>query len=99
MYKRQVHYGYNNVPAEFKKASDAIGGDTFEDRSKIQYIDELDENDNVNVRLNELEKYYDTNLVKPEVEWRADGTVLLTICLLYTSSPLAKARSEGRNRH
>lgn len=41
----------------------------------------MDENDNVNVRLNELEKYYDTNLVKPEVEWRADGTVLLTIFL------------------
>lgn len=76
-----VHFGYNNVPTEFEKASDAIGGDTFEDRSKIQYIDELDEHDNVNVRLNEVEKYYDTNLVKPEVEWRADGTVLLSIFL------------------
>jgi D-ornithine 4,5-aminomutase subunit beta len=76
-----VHYGYNNIPPEFEKASDAIGGDTFEDRSKIQYIDELDENDNVNVRLKDLEKYYDTNLVKPEVEWRADGTVLLSIFL------------------
>ena len=76
-----VHYGYNNIPKEFKKASDAIGGDTFEDHSKIIYIDELDENDNVNVRLKEAEKYYDTNLVKPEVEWRADGTVLLSIFL------------------
>ncbi len=53
-----VHYGYNNIPKEFKKASDAIGGDTFEDRSKIIYIDELDENDNVNIRLKEVEKYY-----------------------------------------
>ncbi|WP_312699373.1 OAM dimerization domain-containing protein, partial [Sedimentibacter sp.] len=76
-----VHYGYNNIPAEFEKASDAIGGDTFEDRSKIQYVDELDENDNVNVRLEETKKYYDTNLVKPEVEWRADGTVLLSVFL------------------
>ncbi|MBP1926203.1 D-ornithine 4,5-aminomutase subunit beta [Sedimentibacter acidaminivorans] len=76
-----VHYGYNNIPKQFKKASDAIGGDTFEDRSKIVYIDELDENDNVNKRLEESEKYYDTNLVKPEVEWRADGTVLLSIFL------------------
>ncbi len=76
-----VHYGYNNIPKQFAKASDAIGGDTFEDRSKIQYIDELDEHDNVNVRLKEVEKYYDTNLVKPEVEWRADGTVLLSIFL------------------
>ncbi len=76
-----VHYGYNNVPKEFAKASDAIGGDTFEDRSKIVYIDELDENDNVNVRLAETEKYYNTNLVKPEVEWRADGVVATTLFL------------------
>lgn len=76
-----VHYGYNNIPKQFAKASDAIGGDTFEDRSKIIYIDELDENDNVNKRLEEVEKYYNTNLVKPEVEWRADGTVLLSIFL------------------
>jgi len=76
-----VHFGYNNIPKQFKKASDAIGGDTFEDHSKIIYIDELDENDNVNKRLEEVDKYYDTNLVKPEVEWRADGTVLLSIFL------------------
>lgn len=76
-----VHYGYNNIPKQFKKASDAIGGDTFEDHSKIIYIDELDENDNVNKRLEEVDKYYDSNLVKPEVEWRADGTVLLSIFL------------------
>ncbi len=76
-----VHYGYNNIPKQFTKASDAIGGDTFEDRSKIQYIDELDEFDNVNKRLEENAKYYDTNLVKPEVEWRADGTILLNIFL------------------
>ncbi|MHB1393151.1 MAG: D-ornithine 4,5-aminomutase subunit OraE [Clostridia bacterium] len=77
-----VHYGYNNIPAELNgKASAAIGGDTFEDPSKIQFIDELDEFDNVNTRLKEVEKYYDTNLVKPEVEWRADGIVATTIFL------------------
>ncbi|MDF2676279.1 MAG: Sbm3 [Bacillota bacterium] len=76
-----VHYGYNNIPKQFTKASDAIGGDTFEDRSKIVYIDELDEFDNVNKRLEENAKYYDTNLVKPEVEWRADGTILMNIFL------------------
>ncbi|MGB7604210.1 MAG: D-ornithine 4,5-aminomutase subunit OraE [Lutisporaceae bacterium] len=76
-----VHYGYNNVPKEFKKASDAIGGDTFEDRTKIIYIDELDENDNVNVRLKEVEKYTNTSIVKPEVEWKADGVVVTTIFL------------------
>jgi D-ornithine 4,5-aminomutase subunit beta len=76
-----VHYGDNNIPAEFKNASDAIGGDTFEDRSKIIYIDELDEHDNVNVRLKEVEKYTNTSVVKPEVEWKADGVVATTIFL------------------
>lgn len=76
-----VHYGYNNIPKEFEKASDAINGDTFEDRSKIIYIDELDEFDNVEKRLEAVEKYYDTNIIKPEVEWKADGIVLTTIFL------------------
>ncbi|HYF82763.1 MAG TPA: D-ornithine 4,5-aminomutase subunit OraE [Clostridia bacterium] len=76
-----VHYGYNNIPAELKKASDAIGGDTFEDPSKIIYVDELDEYDNVNTRLKDLDKYYESDVVKPEVEWRADGVVSTTIFL------------------
>lgn len=76
-----VHYGYNCIPEVLEKASDAIGGDTFEDPSKIIYIDELDEFDNVNVRIEELEEYFDTNIVKPEVEWRADGIVAVTIFL------------------
>ncbi len=76
-----VHYGYNNVPDGFEKPSDAIGGDTFEDRSKIIYIDELDEEDNVENRLKEVEKYFNSNIVKPEVEWTADGIVSATIFL------------------
>jgi D-ornithine 4,5-aminomutase subunit beta len=76
-----VHYGDNNIPKEFTKASDAIGGDTFEDRTKIIYIDELDEHDNVNTRLKDVEKYTNTNIVKPEVEWKADGVVAITIFL------------------
>jgi D-ornithine 4,5-aminomutase subunit beta len=76
-----VHYGYNNVPEEFVNASDAIKGDTFEDRSKIQYIDELDETDNVNTRLKETEKYDDPKTLRPEVEWKADGILSTTIFL------------------
>ena len=76
-----AHYGYNCVPEEFEKPSDAIGGDTLDDPSKIIYIDELDEFDNVNVRLEEVDKYYDSSLVKPEVEWRADGVVAITLFL------------------
>jgi len=76
-----VHYGYNSIPKQFTKASDAIGGDSFEDRSKIQYIDELDEIDNVNTRLKEVEKYDNPKILKPEVEWKADGIVSTTIFL------------------
>lgn len=76
-----AHYGYNNVPKQFKNPSDAINKDTLEDRDKIIYIDELDENDNVNKRLDEVEKYIDSNLMKPEVEWRADGVVSITLFL------------------
>jgi D-ornithine 4,5-aminomutase subunit beta len=77
-----AHYGYNNVPAEFDCPSDAIGGDTFADPTKIQFIDELDENDNVNVRLDELSKYDEhPNLIRPEVEFRSDGVIVLTLLL------------------
>ncbi len=48
---------------------------------KIVYIDELDENDNCNVRMDEKEKYRNTNLLKPEVEWLADGTVVVEFFL------------------
>jgi len=78
-----AHFGYNNVaqyggdPAD---PSALIGGCTFEDRSKIVYIDELDE-DNVNNRMAENAKYRNSTIVKPEMEWLADGTVMLTMCI------------------
>ncbi|MCL2008874.1 MAG: D-ornithine 4,5-aminomutase subunit OraE, partial [Treponema sp.] len=78
-----VHYGYNNIPKQFKCASDAIGGDTFKDRSKIIYIDELDEFDNVNTRLAEVSKYFDSALIKPEVEWAAGGEIKNTNSLFF----------------
>lgn len=77
-----VHYGNNNIPEEFKSASEAIDGDTFEIPEKIIFIDELDEVDNVNTRLEEKKKYYDNpNIVRPEVEWMADGVVVVTLFL------------------
>lgn len=78
------HYGYNNTMqygVENENAAQLIGGSTFEDRSKIQYIDELDPVDNVNTRLAEKEAYRNTNMIMPEVEWLADGTVQLEILL------------------
>ncbi|MFV0517105.1 MAG: D-ornithine 4,5-aminomutase subunit OraE [Aminipila sp.] len=78
-----AHFGYNNV-AQYggnpENPSELIGGCTFEDRSKIVYIDELDE-DNVNNRMAETAKYRNSSIVKPEMEWLADGTVMLTMCI------------------
>ncbi|XFA98831.1 D-ornithine 4,5-aminomutase subunit OraE [Candidatus Izemoplasma sp. B36] len=91
-----AHFGYNNVKQyglkESDNPSDLINGSTFEDRSKIIYIDELDENDNVNQRMAETEKYRNSNLVKPEVEWLADGTVVIDLTLP-TSVKYAEAAS------
>ena len=77
-----AHFGQNNVEqygGDPKNPSALIGGCTFEDRSKIVYIDELDEVDNVNVRMKEVEKYRHSTLVKPEMEWMADGIIMLNM--------------------
>ncbi len=76
-----AHYGYNNVSQYLNtnNPADLIGGSTFENPELIQYIDELDENDNVYLRLEENEKYRSGNLLKPEVEWLADGVVTVDL--------------------
>jgi len=71
-----AHFGYNNVPKEYNNPCDAINGCTFCDRSKIQYIDELDEEDNVNNRMSKEE---DNSKIVPEVEWKKDGYVTCTL--------------------
>ncbi|NLY71343.1 MAG: LuxR family transcriptional regulator [Clostridiales bacterium] len=80
-----AHFGYNNVaqydPDAVDDPASLIGGCTFEDPDKIVYIDELDEQDNVNVRLEETKKYRNSNLIKPEMEWMADGTVMVNMFL------------------
>lgn len=79
-----AHYGYNNTQqygVEPEDASQLIGGSTFEDRSKIQYIDELDPTDNVETRLAEKEEYRNTNMIMPEVEWLADGIIQVELLL------------------
>ncbi len=77
-----AHYGYNNVEqygGDPVNPSALIGGCTFEDPDKIVFIDELDEVDNVKVRMEETAKYRNTNLIKPEMEWMADGTVMMNM--------------------
>jgi len=88
------HFGYNNLPEGIKNPSDLIGGCTFESPDKIVYIDELDEEDNVNLRLDETRKYFSREHVKPEVEWAGDGYVLQTMMLPVDARTAAVAAVE-----
>lgn len=78
-------FGYNNVAQYDEEAVDnpskLIGGSTFEDPDKIIFIDELDENDNVNVRLEETKELRKTSKIKPEMEWAGDGIIQITLFL------------------
>ena len=79
-----AHFGYNNGEQYGGNPEDPaalIGGCTFEDRSKIVFIDELDEEDCVARRLEKVEKYLDGKAIKPEMEWCGDGTILLTMMI------------------
>ena len=75
------HYGYNNLPEGTEKPCTLIGTCTLHQRDKIDYIDELDEIDNVRQRLSANNAYRQGNLLKPEVEWLADGWLSTTIFL------------------
>lgn len=79
-----AHFGYNNVEQYGGDPEDPaalIGGCTFEDRSKIVYIDELEEEDTVATRLEKVAKYHDGEALIPEMEWCGDGIVMLTMCV------------------
>ena len=72
-------FGYNNLPDDIGAPCDLIDECTLCNPDKIQYIDELDEQDNVHNRLEETEKYRKTEALKPEVEWAGDGWVAVTL--------------------
>ena len=78
-----AHFGYNNVAQYDESAVDnpasLIDGDTLQVPEKIIFIDELDDHDNVYVRMEENEKYRSGNLIKPEMEWLGDGIVHLNM--------------------
>jgi D-ornithine 4,5-aminomutase subunit beta len=91
-------FGDNHVPEEVAagidagdaKACDPIGGCTLCDPEKVPFIDELDPEDNVNVRLARTAELREKGLIKPEVEWAGDGFVSVTM-FLPTSEALAEA--------
>ncbi len=99
-----AHYGYNNVGQYNERyindPAKLIGKSTFEDSDLIQYIDELDEEDNVNNRLDENEKYRSQTLMKPEVQWLGDGVITLDLVFpisrkIAEESALVVARNMG----
>jgi D-ornithine 4,5-aminomutase subunit beta len=84
-----AHFGINHYESYgVKNPADLIGGSSLVDRSKIVYIDELDE-DNVINRLEENSAFRHGNLLKPEVQWCGDGIVVVDITLP-TNSDIAK---------
>ncbi|MBO8166260.1 MAG: cobalamin B12-binding domain-containing protein [Kosmotoga sp.] len=75
------HFGYNNLPENLEKPCDLIGGCTFHNPEKIQFIDELDERDNVYLRMEKVIEEREEGLLAPEVEWWQDGWVQLDITI------------------
>ncbi|MFA4965901.1 MAG: D-ornithine 4,5-aminomutase subunit OraE [Thermoleophilia bacterium] len=63
------------------KPCDLIGGCTLCDIEKVPFIDELDREDNVDARLAQTAEFREQGLIKPEVEWAADGWVVVTLFL------------------
>ncbi len=76
-----AHFGLNNIEQYGLKdhPESLIDGSTFEKPDKIQFIDELDEEDNVNNRMEQTKAYRNTNLIKPEVQWLGDGVVTVDL--------------------
>ncbi len=75
------HFGYNNLPDSIEKPCDLIDGCTLHKAEKIDYIDELDPEDNVEQRLKMNKKYRKGGQIKPEVEWSGDGWLNTTLFL------------------
>ena len=75
------HFGVNHLPRGVEKPCHPIGGCTLCDRDKVPFIDELDPEDNVNVRLARTAEARESGLITPEVEWAGDGVVAVTMFL------------------
>ncbi|MDO4571871.1 MAG: D-ornithine 4,5-aminomutase subunit OraE [Clostridia bacterium] len=79
-----AHFGYNNI-AQYgaEEPASLIGGCTLECPEKIAYIDELDGDDNVYLRMDAVKEFAapEAESIRPEMEWLADGTVMLTMFL------------------
>jgi len=72
-------FGCNNLPEGIEKPCDLINGCTLCNPEKIQYINELDPEDNVERRYEKTLNMLKSNEIKPEVEWFGDGWIQLNM--------------------
>jgi D-ornithine 4,5-aminomutase subunit beta len=73
------HFGNNVYAGSGHKPCAAYGGCTLCDPTKIQYIDELDPEDNVARRLERPLAERAAGVLRPEVEKHGDGVVCVTL--------------------
>lgn len=73
------HFGDNHLPAGTAKPCDLIAGCTLCHPEKIIYIDELDDEDNAAQRMAKKAEHRQKGLLRPEVEWYADGTLSMQL--------------------
>lgn len=73
------HFGHNRYANSPDKACVEYGGCTLCNADKIQYIDELDQQDNVNQRLQQPLAENEQGLLRPEVEKHGDSIVCVTL--------------------
>jgi D-ornithine 4,5-aminomutase subunit beta len=88
------HFGKNIYASEDR----TYGGCTFCDPSKIQYIDEVDSEDNVETRLIQPLADRAAGILSPEVEKHADGVVCVTL-FVPDSPEIAEAAALEMAKH
>jgi len=92
------HFGHNSYARESGRPCDDHGGCTLCDPSKIRYIDELDEADNVHRRLAHTQQDLEQGLLRPEVEKHGDGVVCVNL-FVPASPAVARAAALEMVRH
>lgn len=92
------HFGQNIYASTSGKACLEYGGCTLCDPSKIQYIDEIDSNDNVEKRLEQPLADRAAGQLRPEVEKHGDGVVCVTL-FVPESPSVAEAAALEMARH
>jgi D-ornithine 4,5-aminomutase subunit beta len=92
------HFGNNVYSQSSDKPCKEHGGCTLCEPSKVQYIDELDPEDNVEKRLQNTFEDQAAGLLRPEVEKHGDSIVCVTL-FVPESPKLAEAAALEMARH